>query len=128
MRTGMGRSAFSLAASSIVIIILGLVTGWRAIEWLSLLVGLWVGLLLAWGAFRFFGWGSWAARSIYLWGIVGVVLVLVVLFVAGSMLFGMLPNTPAVAITFWTVCGLVLGVVTAAGEIARRAARSGNRL
>jgi hypothetical protein len=128
MRTGMGRSAFSLAASSIVIIILGLVTGWRAIEWLSLLVGLWVGLLLAWGAFRFFDWGSWAARSIYLWGIVGVVLVLVVLFVAGSMLFGMLPNTPAVAITFWTVCGLVLGVVTAAGEIARRAARSGNRL
>jgi hypothetical protein len=128
MRTGMGRSAFSLAASSIVIIILGLVTGWRAIEWLSLLVGLWVGLLLAWGAFRSFGWRSWAARSIYLWGIVGVVLVLVVLFVAGSMLFGMLPNTPAVAITFWTVCGLVLGVVTAAGEIARRAARSGNRL
>jgi hypothetical protein len=128
MRTGMGRSAFSLAASSIVIIILGLVTGWRAIEWLSLLVGLWVGLLLAWGAFRFFGWGRWGARSIYLWGIVGVVLVLVVLFVAGSMLFGMLPNTPAVAITFWAVCGLVLGVVTAAGEIARRAAHSGNRL
>lgn len=44
----MGRSAISLAVSSVAIII-GLVSGWGAAEWLSLLAGLWVGLFLAWG-------------------------------------------------------------------------------
>ena len=40
------RSALSFAVSSVVIVILGLATGWRAAEWLALVVGLWVGLFL----------------------------------------------------------------------------------
>jgi hypothetical protein len=120
MRTSVVRSVFSLAVSSATIIILGLVSGWRAAEWLSLVAGLWAGLFLAWGAFRLFGWGRWAARSIYVVGIVGVVLVLVVLFVAGTMMFGAISATLAVTITFWAACGLVLGAVTIAGEMSRR--------
>jgi hypothetical protein len=73
--------------------------------------------------------GGWAARAIHLWGIIGVVLVLVVLFVVSSMIFGVLRATPAVTITFWTACGLVLGAVTIAGEIGRRLQDEGrNRL
>lgn len=68
MRTGVGRSALGFAVSSTVIIVLGLVSGWRAAEWLSLVAGLWVGLLLAWGAFQIFGWGRWASRPTYQWG------------------------------------------------------------
>ena len=120
MRTSVGRSALSSAVSSIVIIILGLLSGWRVAEWLALVVGLWVGLFLAWGAFRLFGWGRAAANLSVLWGIVGGVLVLVVLFVVGSMVFGALPDTPAVGVTFWTACGVVLGAAGTAGEISRR--------
>jgi hypothetical protein len=126
MSTSMGRSALGLAVSSAVIFVLGLTSGWEAAEWVSFLAGLWVGFFLAWGAFWLFGWGRWAARAIYLWGIVGVVLLLVALYVAGSMIFGVLPNTPAVTISFWTTCGLVLGIVTSAGGIERQAARSSN--
>ena len=47
-------------------------------------------------------------------------LVLVALFVVGVMDFGVIPATPAVTVTFWTVCGLVLGAVILAGGIGRR--------
>ena len=123
MSTGAGWSALSLVVSSVAIVILSLASGWAASEWLFMVFGLWVGFFLAWGAFRLFGWGRSAARSVYQGGIVGLVLLVVVLFVVGTMIFGVVPATPAVTITFWTACGLVLGAVTAAGGIGRRLAR-----
>jgi hypothetical protein len=120
MRSGVRRLALSLAKGSLFIITLVLVTGWAVSEGLSLVVGLWVGFVLAWGAFRFFGWDRAAVKFVYLWGIVGGVLVLVALFVVGVMDFGVIPATPAVTVTFWTACGLVLGAVLLAGGIGRR--------
>jgi hypothetical protein len=119
MRSGMRRLALSLAKGSFFIIVFALATGWAVSEGLSLVVGLWVGFVLAWGAFRFFGWDRAAAKYGYLWGIVGGLLVLVALFVVG-MDFGVIPATPAVTVTFWTACGLVLGAVLLAGGIDRR--------
>ena len=120
MSTGAGWSAFSLIVSSVVIVILSLASGWAASEWLFMVLGLWLGFFLAWGAFRLFGWGRSAAKSVYQGEIVGLVLLLVVLFVVGTMIFGVVPATPVVKITFWTTCGIVLGAVTAAGGIGRR--------
>jgi hypothetical protein len=120
MSSGVRRLAFSLAKGSVFIIIFALATGWAVYEGLSLVVGLWVGFVLAWGAFRFFGWDRTAVKFVYLWGIVGGVLVLVALFVVGVMDFGVIPATPAVTVAFWTACGLVLGTVLLAGGIGRR--------
>src|SRR5829696_1223740 len=120
MRSGVSRLALSLAKGSFFVIIFALATGWAVSEGLSLVVGLWVGFLLAWGAFRFFGWDRAAPMYVYLWGIVGGVLVLVALFVVGVMDFGVIPATPAVTVAFWTSCGLVLGAVILAGGIGRR--------
>jgi hypothetical protein len=120
MRSGVSRLALSLAKGSFFIIVFVLATGWAAYEGLSLVVGLWVGFVLAWGAFRFFGWDRAAAKYVYLWGIVGGVLVLVALFVVAVMVFGLIPATPAVTVTFWTACGLVLGAVLLAGGIDKR--------
>jgi len=120
MSTGVSRLVFSLAKGSIFIIIFVLATGWAASEEISLVVGLWVGFVLAWGAFRFVGWDRAAAKYVYLWGIVGGVLVLVALFVVSVMDFGVIPATPAVTVTFWTACGLVLGAMLLAGGIGRR--------
>jgi hypothetical protein len=119
MRSGVSRAALGLAKVSFVIIILVLATGWAAYEGLSLVVGYWVGFVLAWGAFRFFGWDRAAAKYVYLWGIVGGLLVLVALFEVGVMV-GVIPATPAVTVTFWTAWGLVLGAVILAGGIGRR--------
>ena len=119
MSTGVSRSAFSLAKSSFFIIVFVLATGWAAYEGISLVVGLWVGFVLAWGAFRFFGWDRAVAKYVYLWGIVGGVVVLIALFEVGVMV-GVIPATPAVTVTFWTACGLVLGAVLLAGGIGRR--------
>ncbi len=120
MRSGVRRLALSLAKGSFFIIVFVLATGWAASEGLSLVVGLWVGFVLAWGAFRFFGWDRAAAKYVYLWGILCGVLVLVALFVVGVMDFGVIPATPAVTVIFWTACGLVLGAVLLAGGIGRR--------
>src|ERR671913_1301462 len=120
MSSGVRRLAFSLAKGSFFIIIFALATGWAVSEGLSLVVGLWVGFVLAWGAFRFFGWDRAAPKFVYLWGIVGGVLVLVALFVVGVMDLGLIPATPAVTITFYAACGLVLGAVLLAGGIGRR--------
>jgi hypothetical protein len=120
MRSGVRRLVLSLAKASGFIIVFALATGWAVYEGLSLVVGLWVGFALAWGAFRFFGWDRAVAKYVYLWGIVGGVLVLVALFVVGVMDFGVIPATPAVTIAFWTACGLVLGAVLLAGGIGRR--------
>jgi hypothetical protein len=120
MSTGVRRLAFSLAKGSFFIIVFVLATGWAAYEGLSLVVGLWIGFVLAWGAFRLFGWDRAAAKYVYLWGIVGGVLVLVALFVVGGMVFGLIPASPAVTVAFWTACGLVLGAVLLAGGIGRR--------
>jgi len=120
MRSGVNRLALSLAKGSFFIIILVLGTGWAVSEGLSLVVGLWVGFVLAWGAFRFFGWDRAVAKFVYLWGIVCGVLVLVGLFVVGVMDLSVIPATPAVTVTFWTACGLVLGAVLLAGGIGRR--------
>jgi hypothetical protein len=120
MTSGVSRLAVSLAKASGFIIVFALATGWAVSEGLSLVVGLWVGFVLAWGAFRFFGWDRAAPKHVYLWGIVGGVLVLVALFVVGVMDFGLIPATPAVTVTFWTACGLVLGAVILAGGIGRR--------
>jgi len=106
--------------SSFFIISFVLATGWAAYEGLSLVVGLWIGFVLAWGAFRFFGWDRAVAKYVYLWGIAGGVLVLVALFEVGVMDFGLIPATPAVTVTFYTACGLVLGAVLLAGGIGRR--------
>jgi hypothetical protein len=120
MSTGVSRLVFSLAKGSFFIIIFVLATGWAASEEISLVVGLWIGFVLAWGAFQFFGWDRAAAKYVYLWGIVGGVLVLVALFVVGVMDFGVIPATPAVTVTVWTACGLVLGAMLLAGGIGRR--------
>ena len=120
MRSGVRRLALSLAKGSLFIITLVLATGWAVSEGLSLVVGLWVGFVLAWGAFRFFGWDRAAVKFVYLWGIVGGLLVLGALFVVGVMDFGVIPATPAVTVTFWTAYGLVLGAVLIAGGIGRR--------
>jgi hypothetical protein len=120
MRGGVSRLAFSLAKGSVFIVVFALATGWAVSEGLSLVVGLWVGFVLAWGAFRFFGWDRAAPKFVYLWGIVGGVLVLVALFVVGVMDFGVIPATLAVTVVFWTACGLVLGAVFLAGGIGRR--------
>jgi hypothetical protein len=120
MRRGVSRLALGLAKSSFFIIVFALATGWAVAEGLSLVVGLWGGFVLAWGAFRFFGWDGAAAKHVYLWVILGGLLVLVALFVVGVMDFGVIPATPAVTVTFWTACGLVLGAVLLAGGIGRR--------
>jgi hypothetical protein len=120
MRSGVSRLAFRLAKGSFFIIVFVLATGWAASEGLSLVVGLWVGFVLTWGAFRIFGWDRAAPKYVYLWGIIGGVLVLVALFVVGAMDLGVIPATPAVTVIFWTACGLVLGAVLLAGGIGRR--------
>jgi hypothetical protein len=120
MSSGVNRLALSLAKRSVFVIVFVLATGWAVSEGLSLVVGLWVGFVLAWGAFRFFGWDRAAVKYVYLWGIVGGVLALVALFVVGVMDFGVVPATPAVTVAFWTACGLVLGAVLLAGGIGRR--------
>src|SRR5215216_7450103 len=120
MSTGVSRLALSLAKASFFIIILALATGLAITEGLSLVVGLWAGFVLAWGAFRFFGWDRAAAKHVYLWAIVGGMLVLVALFVVGVMDLGVIPATPAVTVAFWTACGLILGAVLLAGGIGRR--------
>jgi hypothetical protein len=114
------RLGLSLAKGSFFIIVFALATGWAVSEGLSLVVGLWVGFVLAWGAFRFFGWDRAAPKHVYLWGIVGGVVVLVALFVVGVMDFGLIPTSPAVTVAFYTACGLVLGAVLLAGVIGRR--------
>ena len=119
MRSGVSRLAFRLAKGSFFIIVFALATGWAVSEGLSLVVGLWVGFVLAWGAFRFFGWDRAAAKYVYLWGILCGVLVLVALFVVGVMDFGVIPASPAVTVAFWTACGLVLGAVLLAGGIGK---------
>jgi hypothetical protein len=119
MRSGVSRLTFSLAKGSFFIVVFALATGWAVSEGLSLVVGLWVGFVLAWGAFRFFGWDRAAPKYVYLWGIVGAVLVLVALFVVGVMDFGVIPTSPAATVTFYTACGLVLGAVFLAGGIGR---------
>jgi hypothetical protein len=120
MRSDVIRLGLSLAKGSFFIIVFALATGWAVSEGLSLVVGLWVGFVLAWGAFRFFGWDREAPKHVYLWGIVGGVVVLVALFVVGVMDFGLIPATPAVTVIFYTACGLVLGAVLLAGVIGRR--------
>lgn len=67
-RSGVSRLAFSFAKGSFFIIVFALATGWAVSERLSLVVGLWVGFVLAWGAFRFFGWDRAAPKYVYLWG------------------------------------------------------------
>ena len=119
MRSGVSRTALGLAKVSFFIIILALATGLAVTEGLSLVVGYWVGFVLAWGAFRFCGWDRAAAKYVYLWGIVGGLLVLVALFEVGVMV-GVIPASPAVTVTFWAAWGLVLGAVTLAGGIGRR--------
>jgi hypothetical protein len=120
MRSGVRRLALRLAKGSFFIIVFALATGWAVSEGLSLVVGLWVGFVLAWGAFRFFGWDRAVAKYVYLWGILCGVLVLVALFIVGVMDFGVIPATPAVTVIFWTACGLVLGAVLLAGGIGKR--------
>src|ERR687894_642617 len=120
MRSGGRRVGVWPAKGSFFIVVFALATGWAVSEGLSLVVGLWVGFVLAWGAFRFFGWDRAAPKFVYLWGIVGGVLVLVALFVVGVMDFGLIAATPAVTVAFWTACGLVLGAVLLAGGIGRR--------
>src|SRR5215204_3413315 len=120
MRSGVSRLAFSLAKGSFFIIVFALATGLAITEGLSLVVGLWAGFVLTWGAFRFFGWDRAAAKHVYLWGIVGGLLVLVALFVVGVMDLGVIPAAPAVTVAFWTACGLVMGAVLLAGGIGRR--------
>jgi hypothetical protein len=119
MRTsGVSRVALSLAKASFFIIVLALATGWAVTEGLSLVVGLWAGFVLAWGACRSFGWGRAAPKHAYLWGIVGGLLALFALFEVGAMV-GVVPASPAVTVAFLTAWGLVLGAVILAGAIGR---------
>src|SRR5918995_6912046 len=96
MSSGVSRLAFSLAKGSVFVVVFALATGWAVSEGLSLVVGLWVGFVLAWGAFRFFGWDRAAPKFVYLWGIVGGGLGLVAIVGVGGMGLGGITATPTV--------------------------------
>ncbi len=106
MSAGVGWSALSLVVSSVAIVILSLASGGPESEWLSMIIGLWVGFFMTWGAFRLFGWGRSAARSVYQGGIVGLVLLLVVLFVVGTMICGVIPAAQQLRLPFGWLAGL----------------------
>ncbi len=69
------------------------------------LVGLWAGFVLVNIAFRFFGWGEFAANL--LWGAALTVAVPLV-FVASRFLFGTIPTFPMWVEVAWRFC-LALG-------------------
>jgi hypothetical protein len=98
-----------------------------AFVWLPMIAGVWVGLFLAWGAFRLFGWGRSAARDIYVRALI-VGLASVALYFGGplfvvnvgvnSSMSDLLPLAGDIA--YFTVGGVVLGAANAATDIARR--------
>jgi hypothetical protein len=117
------------------VIIFNLVTeGWWGVwgfltQILALLVGILVGNSLLLGAYRLFGWGESAARSIYRWGWVGGgTIVLLVLVVLGPVLgmwmgIGMWTggNEPNLAtIAFWATLGVWVGSVSRAGTLRKQ--------
>jgi hypothetical protein len=87
-----------------------------------MLIGLLVGHSLMRGAYRRFGGGESAARSIEWWGCIGegiiVVLVLVVLTAVLRMPMGNELNLAT--IVFWTTFGVWIGFVSRAGMIRKQ--------
>jgi hypothetical protein len=96
---------------------------WGAlIELLAIVVGGFVGSFLMLGAYRRFGWGESAARSIYRWSWVGgVIIVLLVLFVLGAVLEWRTGNerNPA-TIAFWMTFGVWIGSASRANTILKQ--------
>src|SRR5215217_4731751 len=88
---------------------------------LTMVVGILVGNLLMHGAYRRFGWGESAAKSIYRWGwVVGGIIVLLVLVVLGTVLGVRTSNEPLATIIFWTTFGVWIGFVSRAGAISKQ--------
>ena len=80
---------------------------------------------MVWGAFWLFGWGGSAVRSLWLWGIVGSVGAMLVVFGQVALVLYLasspadLQPTPA-SIAIWGAGGLVFGASGMAIDIARR--------
>jgi hypothetical protein len=89
---------------------------------LTLSVGFFVGSYLMLGAYRHFGWGEPAARSIFWWGWVGggifIVAVLTVLGPILGMRISNEPNLPTIA--FWTAFGVWMGSVSRVNAIRKQ--------
>ena len=102
-----------------VAIIITLVTGIGEIpHWLSMLVGLLVGLFLVWVAFRLFDWGESAARAIT-WGAwIGLILGSVLYVSLVALWLGAIPSPLDMA--WWVAFGFTLGATGTAQVIARR--------
>jgi hypothetical protein len=72
-----------------------------------MVVGIVVGILLI-GAYRRFGWGGSATRSIYRWEwVVGGIIVLLLLGVLGPVLGIWGANEPLADTIFWTTFGVL---------------------
>jgi hypothetical protein len=102
---------------TLVIILLAINSVFFTVDWgelitgaLSIIVGANVGNFLMLEAFRRFGWGESAARSIFVWSVVGgLALILVVGIVVGDAMDAQQPNL--VTIAYYTVFGGTLGVM-----------------
>ena len=92
----------------------------------SVLAGVWSGALLVGGAFWHFGWRRSAARQLYLWGIVGIV-VTVLLFALVIEDVIPIPPTDGGLIVFWTTFGLGLSAGLTAINIASRLRKEARR-
>jgi uncharacterized membrane protein YdcZ (DUF606 family) len=102
---------------ALVIILLAINSVFFTVDWgelitgvLSMIVGANVGNFLMLGAFRRFGWGESAARSIFVWSVVGgLALILVVGIVVGDAMDARQPNLATIA--YYTFFGGALGVM-----------------
>jgi hypothetical protein len=104
------------------VIIIALFTGdWGELltEVPSMVVGCIVGSFSMLGAFRRFGWGESAARSIFIWSLVGgLALILFMGIVLGDAMAAPQPNLATVA--YWLALGVLVGAVARAGTIRRQ--------
>jgi hypothetical protein len=116
-----GRIIGAVIFISLFIILLLITDDWVALilELLFFAFGAVVGSFVMLGAFRQFGWGDSAARSVVLWTwVVGAVLVLVVGYVLGGAMRVPQPNLATSA--FWTLLGGLTGAVGRAASIRRQ--------
>jgi H+/Cl- antiporter ClcA len=101
------------------IFIFALVTeGWWGVwvaltQMLAIVVGGFLGSFLMREAYKRFGWGESATRSVYWWVVVSGIILMLVLFVLGPVLGIQISNEPNLAtITFWTAFGVWAGCVS----------------
>ena len=119
------RTWIILALLSFVIIGFGQAGAVEVAGWVPTLVGLWMGFLFVHIAFRFFGWGKFAANL--LWG-VGLAGAMAMLFAPG-LLFGMTISTlPTWAkVAYAATWGFLIGFGGPARAIARQRSNTSRR-